>query len=102
MKQLTRADETLMVVIHCLGEDAFSSPILEELDRRVGKRLTVGSLWVSLGGLAERGFLRKTNRAGDSGGRPRVYYQLTPKGARALQRARAYQDKLWDGVPALD
>ncbi len=102
MKQLTRADEMLLVAIHCLGEGAYSTTILEELKDRADKKVTVGSLWVSLDGLAERGFLRKKPRPGDSGGRPRVYYALSPKGRRALKRSRDMQARLWEGVPSLD
>ncbi|NNE70594.1 MAG: PadR family transcriptional regulator [Rhodothermales bacterium] len=102
MKQLTRADETLLVAIHCLGDDAFSTSILEELLERADKKVTVGSLWVSLDSLAERGFVRKHPKPGDSGGRPRVYYRLSPKGRRALKRSRELHERLWSGVPPLD
>lgn len=102
MKQLTRADETLLVAIHCLGGDAFSTAILEELLERAEKKVTVGSLWVSLDSLAERGYVRKNPRPGDSGGRPRVYYTLSPKGRRALKRTREMQERLWSGIPPLD
>ncbi|MBO6575131.1 MAG: helix-turn-helix transcriptional regulator [Rhodothermales bacterium] len=101
MKQLTRSDETFLVAIHCLGDDAFSTSILDELKRRVGKKVTVGSLWVSLDSLADRGYLRKNPRPGASVGRPRVYYALTPKGRRALIRARENHEQLWADVPAL-
>lgn len=101
MKQLTRSDETFLVVIHCLGDEAYSTPILEQLEARVGKKVTVGSLWVSLDSLTERGYLRKNPRPGDTGGRPRVYYELTPKGTRALKRTRELNEQLWEGVPPL-
>lgn len=101
MKQLTRADETLLIAVHCLGEEAYSSTILVEMATRVGKSVTVGSLWVSLDALSDKGYVRKDTRAGDSGGRPRVYYTLTPKGRRALLRAREHHDRLWQGVPPL-
>ncbi len=102
MKQLTRADETLLVTIHCLGEDAYSTTILEELKERAAKKVTVGSLWVSLDGLADRGFVRKRPRPGDTGGRPRVYYALSPKGRWALKRSRDMQARLGTGVLPLD
>ncbi len=71
--------------------------------RRAGKKLTVGSLWVSLDNLAERGFVRKRSaeHPNRKGGRPRIYYRVTPRGVRALQRARDFQKQLWEKVPDL-
>jgi len=104
VKRLTRADETLLVAVLCLGEDAYSATIRDEVASRAGKSVTVGSLWVSLDHLVDGGYLRKAPRraAGSRGGRPRVYYRLTPKGIRALKRAREEHTRLWDGVPDPD
>jgi len=32
-------------------------------------------------------------------GRSRTYYQLSKDGTKALQEARIYQNKLWQGIP---
>lgn len=103
-KQLSRADEVLLLCIAVLGDDAFSTTIRTELQERAGKKVTVGSLWVSLDNLAERGLLRKRSVPNETrkGGRPRVYYRVTPRGIRALQRAREFQERLWKGVPELE
>jgi PadR family transcriptional regulator len=104
MRQLTRADEILMVAIACLGDEAFSTRILEEVASRGAKKLTAGSLWVSLDHLAGKGYIRKARkrRQPPGGGRPRVYYRLSPKGVRMLVRMQRFQSRLWDGVPDLE
>jgi DNA-binding PadR family transcriptional regulator len=99
MKQLSRSDEIILVAVHCRAGDAYSTTIQEEIESRTGRRISVGSLWVSLDGLCERGYVRKEHRQAPSGGRPRVYYSLSPKGRRALLRAQDLQRKLWDSVP---
>lgn len=103
-KTLSRADEMLMISIVVLGEDAYSTTIRSELQTRAGKKVTVGSLWVSLDNLAERGYVRKRSapNPGRRGGRPRVYYRITPRGVRALQRARTFHERLWKDVPDLE
>lgn len=94
----------LLVCITVLGDDAYSTTIRAELQDRAGKKVTVGSLWVSLDNLAERGYVRKRSVENTTrkGGRPRVYYNVTPRGLRALERARQFQERLWKGVPDLD
>lgn len=101
MKHLSRADEILMIAIACLGEEAYSTTLLVEISHRGGKKVTVGSLWVSLDQLAERGLIRKRPARDKArrGGRPRVYYRLSPRGIRMLLRMRAFQKSLWEGVP---
>jgi len=104
VKLLSRADEILMIGIACLGENAFSTTILSEISRRGEKKVTVGSLWVSLDQLAERGLIRKRTAPNEArhGGRPRVYYRLSPRGVRTLLRMREFQKILWEGVPKLE
>ena len=104
MKHLSRADEILLIAIACLGERAYSTTIRQEVEQRGDKKVTAGSLWVSLDQLAEKGLLRKHAATGESrhGGRPRIYYRMTPRGIRMLLRMREFQKRLWDGVPDLD
>ena len=104
MKHLSRADEILMVAIACLGSDAYSTTILREIEKRGAKKLTVGSLWVSLDQLTAKGYVRKRPAPDEQrhGGRPRIYYRLTPKGSRMLTRIRIFQKTLWRRVPDLD
>ena len=102
--QLSRADEILMIVILVLGGDAFSTTIRHELVRRAKKKISVGSLWVSLDQLAQRGFIQKRTSSSEEklGGRPRVYYSVTTSGIQSLKRTQRFQERLWKSVPDLD
>ena len=103
MKHLSRPDEILLIAIACLGDNAYSTPILQEVAKRGDKTVSVGSLWVSLDQLATKGYLRKRTEKSENrhGGRPRVYYRLSPRGIRILMRVREFQKKLWKNVPDL-
>ena len=102
--QLSRADEMLMVVVLVLGDDAFSTTIRKELARRARKKVTVGSLWVSLDLLVQRGYLKKRNTTSDEKrtGRPRVYYSVSARGLQALKRVVKLHGQIWKGVSDLD
>ena len=58
-KLLSRPDEILMLTILRLGENAYGVPIAQDVQQRTGKKVTLGSLWVSLDNLSKRGLLQK-------------------------------------------
>ncbi len=101
MKFLSRADEILLIAIWRLGENAYGVPIIKAVEKRTGKKLTFGSLWVSLDSLCKKGMLQKSiaDPTPERGGRGKIYYLLTPEGAEALEVIREMQGSLWDGLP---
>lgn len=102
MKILTRSDEILMLAILRLKNNAYGVSIIKEVKKRTGKKLTFGSLWVSLDILHKRGFVKKSmaDPTPQRGGRSKIYYSLSPKGIRALEEAREFQKTLWEGLSA--
>jgi PadR family transcriptional regulator PadR len=100
MKVLTRSEEMLLLSILRLKDNAFSLTILKEINQRIGKKLTIGSLWVSLDSLHRKGYIEK-RMAGETpakGGRKKVFYSLTPSGAKILRNTREFQKSLWKGA----
>ena len=100
MKVLTRAEEILLLSILKLKDNAFSLTILKEIKHCTGKKLTIGSLWVSLDSLHKKGYIDKkmAGEAPAKGGRKKIFYSLTPSGAKALRNTREFQRSLWKGV----
>ncbi len=103
MEILSRADEILLLAILRLRDDACGVTIVKEVQRRTGKKVKLGALWVSLDILAKRGLVEK--RMGDPtprrGGRSKIYYTLTPDGFEALARLHDFTRSLWKGVPGI-
>jgi PadR family transcriptional regulator PadR len=100
MKALTRADEILLLSILKLKGNAFALTILKEIKQSTGKKLTIGSLWVSLDSLYKKGYIDKkmAEETLIKGGRKKVFYSLTLSGAKALRNTRELQKSLWKGV----
>ncbi|NIO20745.1 MAG: hypothetical protein GTN76_08420 [Candidatus Aenigmarchaeota archaeon] len=100
MRVLTRAEEILLLSILRLNDNAFALTILKEIKQSAGKKLTIGSLWVSLDSLYKKSYIdkRMAEETPTKGGRKKVYYSLTPSGAKALRNAREFQRSLWKGV----
>jgi len=103
MKYLSRADEILLLAILRLKNDAYGVSIIKEVEKRSRKRLTFGSLWVSLDILHKRGYVdkRMADPSRRRGGRRKLYYTVTARGQEALQSVRDLSRSLWRGVPNL-
>ena len=103
MKILSRSDEILMLAILRLKDDAYGVTIIKEVRKRTEKKLTFGSLWVSLDILHKRGLVQKrmADPTPERGGRSKIYYMVTSDGIEALEHAREFQKQIWRGVPSL-
>lgn len=80
-----------LLAIQHLGGDALGIEIRDEIQRRTGRRVSVGSGYATLGRLADKGLIRFTVLPPEPrpGGRSRRCAQLTPAGKRAIQESAA-------------
>jgi DNA-binding PadR family transcriptional regulator len=83
-----------------LGDDAYGAELIREIEKRTGRSVTSGSLYVTLDRLEDKGLIR--SRMGDPdprrGGRPKRFAIPTPEGMRALKEVRATMLNLWSGI----
>lgn len=94
----------LLLVMMRLGASAYSVPIVEELGRATGRRVSPSAVYVTLRRLEKRGLVTSHMEppAPGEGGRERRLFDTTPEAVRLLQSARRDFSLLWDGVEALD
>jgi DNA-binding PadR family transcriptional regulator len=83
-----------------LGDEAYGVRLMKELEDRVGRRVSRGSVYVTLDRLEEKGWLESSLAAAASGrgGRPRRVVRVTEAGREQLRRSREALLALWDGV----
>ena len=83
-----------------LGDEAYGALLIEELERRAGRRVSSGALYATLDRLEGKGLIssRLEDPAPRRGGRRRRYLALTPSGREALSRAREVWHHLWEGL----
>jgi PadR family transcriptional regulator, regulatory protein PadR len=98
-------EQMLMLAILRLEDEAYGIRLMEELETSVGRRVSRGSVYVTLDRLEEKGLV-ESETAGSSperGGRPRRIVAVTPAGLAELRKSRAALLTLWDGLEnALD
>lgn len=83
-----------------LGDDAFTAPIVEELEARTGREVAPAAVYIALRRLEKKGLIRSTLRTDESAGpkRERRFVEVTAAGRKTLLRARANFEQLWAGV----
>lgn len=90
----------LLAVLRLDGE-AYGVPVRDEIRRRAGRSLTLGTVYKTLMRLEAKGLLATSISAPEPrrGGRRRKLYRLTAQGRRALQRTLATLDRMAEGLP---
>jgi PadR family transcriptional regulator PadR len=85
-----------------LGDEAYSVPIVLELEQATGRRVSQAAVFITLQRLEARGLLvsRLDDRSADSG-RVRRYVRVTAEAKRVLRETRVRQARQWRGVSRL-
>jgi PadR family transcriptional regulator PadR len=100
MKILSRTEETILLAVRALEPEAYGLAIGAHLKKVTGKSWSVGSIYIPLERLEQRGLL--ASHEGESspqrGGRSKRFFKLSLKGLEALMEAKRLQDALWAAV----
>jgi DNA-binding PadR family transcriptional regulator len=92
----------LMAVLR-LTEQAYAPAVRAEIQRRTGRRVSRGAVYITLDRLETKGLLGSKLGETTDGGRARRYYSVAPKGVRAIKRALAALEQMRAGLePILD
>jgi DNA-binding PadR family transcriptional regulator len=89
----------LMATLH-LGQDAFGSAIRTEIERRTGRAVSRGAVYITLDRLEEKGLLQ--SKLGDPsarrGGRPKRLFKVPPPGVKAVKHSVAMLARMHRGL----
>lgn len=85
----TPLDSHVLAAVQALGDNAYGRTIWEEVERRIGEEVVIGSIYASIDRLADKGLV--TTRVGEAtaerGWRPKLYVDITPAGMTACEPA---------------
>lgn len=96
--------EVLLAVLR-LEEEAYSVPIVLELEKRAGREVSSSAVYVALRRLEEKGLAVSDLRdpPDDEKGRSRRYFGVTDEGIALLRETRRRLRRLWEGLePVLE
>jgi len=96
-------EHVVLLAVLRLGDEAYAVAIRDEIVARTGRRVSRGSVYVTLDRLETKGYLQ--SRVGDPtavrGGRAKRYYALRPRAVTALQDSRRALLQMWHGLDDL-
>ena len=96
-------EHRVMLAILQLGGEAYSVPIVLELEERTGKEVAQAAVFIVLQRLEKKGLLtsRMDDQAVGKTGRVRRYFRPTAAAMDRLKEARRTYDRLWQGLDAV-
>ena len=94
-------EEIVLITIAVLNNKAYSIAIKDEIEARMPRDVSMGALHAALIRLEEKGYLRSFSgeAAAERAGRPRMYFEITASGKKALLFAKETRDNLWNAIP---
>lgn len=97
-------EQMLLLTALRLGEEAYGAAMSQELEERVGRRVSRGAIYVTLDRLEAKGLIqsRMSPPRAERGGRPRRLIEVTPRGMEQLHAARDALNTLWEGLEAFE
>jgi PadR family transcriptional regulator, regulatory protein PadR len=101
--QLGEFEEVVLLTVGVLHGNAYGVAIKDEIEQRLDREVTIGALQITLRRLESKGFL--TSKLGESNesrrGRPKLFFEITAYGKKALDYTKASRDELYNALPNL-
>lgn len=96
-------EQMMLLAILRSGDEAYGAAIVRELERTAGRRVSRGSVYVTLDRMESKGWIESSASAPrpERGGRPRRLLRVTPEGLAELRKSRDALLRLWDGLESL-
>lgn len=103
MKELTRAEEVILLTIYRLKDNAYGVPIKQMIADMTGKEYAYGTLYALLDQLAYKEYVEriKGEPTKERGGRSKTFYRITQPGIDALRKSFELHNTIWDGLTGL-
>ena len=96
-------EEIVMLTVAILHDEAYGIAIIEEMEGRLGRKVSIGSLQTVLRRLEKKGYL--TTKFGKAtmirGGERKRYFSITIFGKKVLAEVKDQRLDLWNATPEI-
>ena|SRR5688500_9345642 len=96
-------EHLVLLAVARLGAEAYGVPIVDELERNTGRRVSRASVYVALKRLEAKSLIVSMlgEPTPERGGRAKRYFQISAAAERRLQEARTALMKMWADLPVV-
>ena len=103
MKYLSRPEELVLLTIWKMKEEPYGVNIRKYITKMTGKYWSIGSIYVPLDRLENKGYLASSlsSPTSERGGKSKRFYQLTKEGLKQLQEIKKIYQAFWKDLPDL-
>ena len=97
---LSALEQQVMLAMLRLHPSAYGITIQEHIADKVGKKLSIGSIYAALDRLEDKGYAvsRRGEPTAERGGRAKLYFSLTASGEITLRRSLQALQTLQQGI----
>ncbi len=99
--RLGEFEEIVMLTVAILFGEAYGIAIADEIENRLGRKVSMGALQTVLRRLEKKGYL--TSEFGEAtqvrGGKRKRYFTVTHFGRQALEEMKEERLGLWNAIP---
>jgi len=97
---LGELEQIVLLAVLRLADNAYGVPVRREIEKRAGRRVTVGALYSTLDRLEAKGYVSSwfADPTPERGGRSRRYFRVEPAGIESLARVKEMFERMWKGV----
>lgn len=97
-------EELVLTMVGILQEEAYGNALVNEIKVRVGRKVNLSAVHVTLYRLEDKGFVksRMGNATNVRGGRRKRIFQITNAGLAMIRARKDQQLELWKLVPRLN
>lgn len=103
MKYLSRPEELVLLTVWKMKDKPYGVNIRKNIMEMTGKYWSIGSIYVPLDRLENKGFLTShlAEPTSERGGKSKRYYKLTGEGVKQLQEIKKIYQVFWKDIPDL-
>ncbi len=103
MLQLGNLEETILLLVMIMKDQAYGYAVSKEYQKQNGKEISISAVHTVLSRLEKKGLINSEMRGSteERGGRRKRIFKMTDYGIRTIQELKAHRIRLWDQLPQL-
>jgi len=96
-------EELVLLTVGILFEDAYGLAVVDELEKKTGRKVMISAVHKALVRLEDKGYLRSHMGGAMElrGGRDKRLYTLTRAGIKVLAQSREVRNAMWKEIPGI-